>query len=185
MGLPTSPPIPCFLDIPRFLFIRLLKIVPFYYMGLLIMVYIYRMLGYGPTWSFYDKVMEPCEDHLWTNLLFINNLYPGFGNKERMCLPWTWYMAVYMQLSLLTPFIIYFSFRFPMVFKPIHLILCLCAFVAQGLQIGNVGMHPAFDSKYWDEVYTKPWCHYNIQIGLGVVGGVFFNQYIEKRKMID
>ncbi len=49
----------------------------------------------------------------------------------------------------------------------------------------ETGISPAFDYDYWSLIYTKPWYHYNIQIGLGVILGILFNSYIEKRLHID
>ena len=96
-----------------------------YYLTLLFQVYIFRLLGEGPIWNFWDKLLAPCDNYFWTNLLFINNLYPNLGTKNDMCMPWTWFFAIYMQLTFLTPFVIYFLYKFPMMFIPIHAaVLC-------------------------------------------------------------
>jgi hypothetical protein len=39
-------------------------------------------------------------------------------------MPWTWFMAVYMQLTILTPIVIYLLYRFPVIFIPIHVAVC-------------------------------------------------------------
>jgi len=35
------------------------------------------MIGGGPIWENYsEKVMKPCKEFWWTNVLFINNIVP-------------------------------------------------------------------------------------------------------------
>jgi len=52
---------------------------------------------------------KDCDGFWWTNLLFVNNLKPWEGPP--MCAPWTWYLAVDMQLFLLVPFIATLALR--------------------------------------------------------------------------
>ncbi|XP_035828349.1 O-acyltransferase like protein-like [Aplysia californica] len=42
---------------------------------------------------------ENCENHAWTNLLYVNNLV----HNEEMCMGHTWYMATDMQFYLVSP----------------------------------------------------------------------------------
>jgi hypothetical protein len=34
------------------------------------------LMGGGPYWDLYQKTYAPCTQYWWTNLFFINNLYP-------------------------------------------------------------------------------------------------------------
>lgn len=122
--------------------------MPYYYFVLLAIIYVARFFGYGPTWSLFDTVLAPCETHGWTNFLFINNFYPNdYTSREATCLPWTWFIAVYMQLSIVLPFLLYLICHFPVIFTTIHIILCLSSLAAQGLLIGilKTGINPAYD----------------------------------------
>jgi hypothetical protein len=73
------------------------------------------------------------------------------------------------------------------IFYPIIIILGLISAAIVGLQIyiQKTGVSPAFDDSFRDLVYTKPWYHFTTFITLGVVFGMFLNEYIEKRKRID
>ncbi|XP_054165755.1 arylsulfatase B-like [Oppia nitens] len=54
----------------------------------------------GPLWHRYVKQsVQSCHQNFWTNLLYINNLY----DADNMCLSHTWYLAVDMQLFLISP----------------------------------------------------------------------------------
>lgn len=135
--------------------IRIIKIVPFYCLMILYITYGVRFSGSGPNWNLYDYVLAPCEDHWWSNILFINNFYPNFGAQESMCLPWTWFIAIYMQLSLLLPFVLYIILRSPILATSIHVILCICCLIVQGIIIGeyNTGIDPTEDTAYFTYVY--------------------------------
>jgi peptidoglycan/LPS O-acetylase OafA/YrhL len=55
----------------------------------------------------YQNVIDICKSHWWTNLLYINNMYPNYGNLGKTCLGWSWYLANDMQFYLvLGPIII-------------------------------------------------------------------------------
>lgn len=70
-----------------------------------------------------------------SKFLFIGNLYPNFGyDQDQSCLPWLWFIDVYIILSIITPFAIFLMFRYPNVFVPIHATLfCIGSLIAQGV----------------------------------------------------
>jgi hypothetical protein len=51
--------------------------------------------------------------------------------------------------------------------------------------IDQSGISPAYDTIYLANTYIKPWQHFTEFIVFGVTFGLFFNEYIEKRKRID
>ena len=150
---------PKFIDPFKFVLIRIIKIVPFYYFMILYVTYGIRFMGSGPTWNLFDYVLAPCEDHWWSNVMFINNFYPNFGAEESMCLPWTWFMAIYMQLSVVLPFVLYLVLHVPILFTSIHAFLCFSCIIIQGILIAvyNTGINPIEDSEYFTYIYIKPW----------------------------
>eukprot|EP00347_Sterkiella_histriomuscorum_P012160 403369665 len=128
---------PCLKKIILYQIKRLFKVIPFYYTTIFLITYGISLYNRGPHQHFFDKLLLPCKTPitLLANLLFFNNFYPNMGSSEDICLPWTWFVSTYIQLSLLTP--------------------------------------------YWDQVFTKPWYMYNIQIGLGVIFGIFYKRHID------
>ena len=66
-----------------------------------------KYMPYAYEASFYAT--EQCTNDWWTNLLYINNF------KDGQCLGQTWYLAVEMQLFIITPFLLLLMFKYPMV----------------------------------------------------------------------
>lgn len=89
----------------RFIIRRFIRLLPY---TLFIVAYAMCMApssASGPFWENYKKAITPCTDGLWwTNILFVNNLYPA--NFDDKCLPWNWFLSCYMQFSILLPLII-------------------------------------------------------------------------------
>ncbi|KAL4237446.1 hypothetical protein ACF0H5_002163 [Mactra antiquata] len=58
-----------------------------------------------------EGFMDNCKSYWWTNLLYINNMYPDYGDPRSTCMGWTWYLANDMQFYLVfgPMFIILFS----------------------------------------------------------------------------
>ncbi|XP_019630882.1 PREDICTED: O-acyltransferase like protein-like [Branchiostoma belcheri] len=86
----------------------LLRVTPVY--AFLLMVYscLFVYMGTGPNWA--DPTLKAmtelqgCPDSYWTNLLYINN----YVNK---CFKWAWFLAVDMQLFIVSPFILLLLYR--------------------------------------------------------------------------
>jgi hypothetical protein len=150
---------PSFFNVITHTLKRIIKLEFFYAINLLVIVYVFRSLGDGPTWYFFDKLMAPCDKGIWSNLLFVNNFVNNFGSKEDMCLPWTWFLAVYTQLSLITPLLVYLMTRIMMICYPAIILLGLVSLAITGIQVWvlDCGVNSSYDITYWSNVYTKPW----------------------------
>ena len=75
----------------------LIKVFRYYVLNVVIMLlylYILPFIAYGPVWHYFGKMTEGCNKYWWTNMLWINNIYPR--KYEDKCLPWTWNMAAYV-----------------------------------------------------------------------------------------
>ena len=95
----------------KFYLWNLLKLWPINAVSLLIQVVLMsKMMGSGPIWQNYDKAIEPCMTYWWTNLLWVNNLYPRAMDDK--CLPWTWFIPCYVQLTLILPIFLFLAHKF-------------------------------------------------------------------------
>ena len=126
------------------------------------------ILGVGPLWNTFDKLVEPCQSKWWTNLIWINNLYPA--SYDDRCLPWNWFVPCYVQLSLVLPFILMIYVKTDK--SKLSVIIYACIFVASlaatfGLVYGaNVGGSiatrrfeqgkEAGGEDFFAQVYTNP-----------------------------
>lgn len=138
---------PTFWNVIHYTVRRVLKIEVFYAINLMFLVYYFRELGSGPTWHFFNKLLKPCDENLWPNLLFINNFTNNFGRREDMCMPWTWFISVYIQLSLITPFIVYCLSKNLMVFYPFVILISIVCGGTTAIQIwvNQSGIFPSYD----------------------------------------
>lgn len=113
---------------------------------MLFAMYLMPKIGYGPIWKTYEEVMAPCSDYWWTNVLFVNNFYPSsFDDK---CLPWNWFLPVYIQLSLILPLLLALYLYLPLLGSVIaYTILALVGFALNLSLIitKDLGATPAFN----------------------------------------
>jgi len=69
---------------------------------------VWKYVGQGPTWAIYTETAKAmCENDWWTNLLYINDLYPSSNN----CFPHTWYLSNDMQFYILAPIFVFLFWK--------------------------------------------------------------------------
>jgi peptidoglycan/LPS O-acetylase OafA/YrhL len=92
---------------------RILRLTPTYAFVLFFAWCLTDYLSYGPEISLRGQpYAATCEKYWWTNLLYINNLYPWSLADE--CVGWTWYLSNDMQFYVIAPlFLIPAYFIFP------------------------------------------------------------------------
>ncbi|XP_044729189.1 O-acyltransferase like protein-like [Chrysoperla carnea] len=81
-------------------------------------------IGRGPFWNVLvqNGLVELCEKKWWSALLYVQN----YANSDSVCLGHTWYLAVDMQLYVLSPLILYPMWRwkkFTYIVIPILLVI--------------------------------------------------------------
>jgi len=73
-----------------------------------------KFFATGPQSHLVDKLVDKCQTGWWMNLLYINNFAPEvYGAGKGDCINVTWYMAIDMQLFVLTPIILTILWRAP------------------------------------------------------------------------
>ena len=112
--------------------------------------------GTGPTWYHVTLMSEGCRANAWTNMLYINNLYRADESREvselsndltcfiaivyiQKCMGETWYLAVDMQLFLLSPLFVYPLWRWKVVG------LTLLALATLGSLASNFAIHAIYN----------------------------------------
>ena len=112
---------------------RLLRILPAYMFTLALINWFIPSLGSGPKWHQMEtELTNYCDKYWWTNLLFINNFVPdGDGN---FCMGQSWYLAVDMQLFLMSLVLIFLYYKLPKFISWILLlVLIFASTLARGL----------------------------------------------------
>ena len=144
-------------------------------------------VGLGPS----SPTWKSCEQYWWTNLLYINNLYPDKINDE--CMSWSWYLANDMQFFVISPLIIiplYVWFTGGLIASSFLLLVsfAVTAFVtgffnlpaSQFLPLVYGQITPPDAPAYSDVIYIKPYCRIGPYIVGLVLGAMFYYEYKPK-----
>ena len=154
---------------------RVLRITPAYAFVLFSYWLLTVHFADGPLWwqligdgsAFY----ESCKQYWWTNLLYINNIYPL--KHIDICMPWTWYLANDMQFYVIAPLMIVPLYMFYPVGLAVVGVLLTVNLATLGGISGGYGLSAnsaKFDElvqstsdegplehNVTDDIYTKPW----------------------------
>ena len=83
---------------------RFLRLTPTYAFVLFFAWFLTIHLSYGPGITLSDPYAANCRKYWWTNLIYINNLWPWALMDG--CIGWTWYLANDMQFYIISPLVI-------------------------------------------------------------------------------
>ena len=110
------------------------------------------------------------------------------------CLPHTWFMAVYLQLSLLLPVLLYFFLHYPFYSKLLHILGCISSLVWKYIVINvtyedmasagisTVGMtNPARNVHLFARLYSMPYDNYLTFVAIGAFSGLIFFDYVSHK----
>ena len=169
-------------------FHRYLRLTPTYAFILFFIWLLMMHLADGPMYHFVGlSNYHNCKNYWWTNLFYVNNLYPWRNEEE--CIPWTWYLND-MQFYIFAPLILiplYFLFPLGLV---ISAIVLLVSFVISGTLAGTYD-HQAneyasiaynytsnntspYTPTYTNLLYVKPWHRVALYIVGLILGYVLY-----------
>ncbi|KPI92901.1 Nose resistant to fluoxetine protein 6 [Papilio xuthus] len=86
---------------------RLLRMFPLLATAVLLDASVFHRVGDGPYWMAVASNAQKCRDYWWTTLLHLQN----YLNPTDMCVPHSWYIAVDVQLHILSPLVLYWILR--------------------------------------------------------------------------
>ena len=147
--------------LPKLVLARIVRILPLYIAALLFYTQIAPHIGSGPFWYQWVALLKPCHDYGWTNLLFINNFVPFDIPTTQTCFYHSWYLAVDMQLFLLSAVLVFWYQANPVHGKRVTALLWLLSLgVGTYLAIIRRWSINTFDgaavARYDAEGYAKP-----------------------------
>ncbi|KAH8421542.1 hypothetical protein KR009_012238, partial [Drosophila setifemur] len=90
------------LNVPLMYLHRLVRLTPVLALAVLLFMTLFPRLDSGPLWQQFTSSSDLCKDTWWATLLYVQN-YAAAG---RMCLGHSWYLAVDMQLYILSPLLL-------------------------------------------------------------------------------
>ncbi|XP_026313920.1 nose resistant to fluoxetine protein 6-like, partial [Hyposmocoma kahamanoa] len=80
---------------------RILRMFPLLASTILLQVGVFHYIHDGPNWHEVGERTRECRINWWSTLLYVQNYVPP------ICLPHTWYLAIDMQLYILSPLILF------------------------------------------------------------------------------
>ena len=148
-------------SIPKLFVARAFRVLPLYLVTLLFYTQIAPHMGGGPFWYQWTALLKPCHDYGWTNLLFVNNFVPFGGPTTETCFYHSWYLAVDMQLFLLSSVLVFWHQENPRHGKQATAVLWfLSMFATTFLAFSRRWSINTFDgaavARYDAEAYAKP-----------------------------
>ena len=180
---------------------RYLRLTPTYAFVLFFIWFLMMHLGDGPTypsatWE-QSTSYQNCKKYWWTNLLYINNLYPW--KMEDECIGWTWYLANDMQFYIFSPIILiplYFLFPIGLVICAIVLLVC---FIITGTLTGVYDLqanefaifaygyspkNPSPIVSFQNLLYIKPWHRVAPYIVGLILGYILYRVRVPKKRIV-
>ena len=155
-------------------------------------------LPHGPfSKSLSDPFTTGCSKYWWTNLLYINNLYPWKLKDE--CMGWTWYLANDTQFYIISPLILFSLYHwFPVGVVIVGVILVMGFAITASLSAVydyqasefsflayNYTNKPGAPIVYVDTIYIKPWSRISPYLVGLAMGYVLYKSYrLNVRKSI-
>ena len=167
---------------------RLLRLTPTYAFLLFFYWLLQMHLSDGPWYPTIAGVdsqpYNTCAKYWWTNLLYINNLYPSDVPAPESCMGWSWYLANDMQFYVVSPLMIvllYHSLPLGLLSVGVFLLSCLTATGAIAGYYGYsasmyAGDQPSDPSQSL-ELYGRPYSRIAPYLVGIAVGYVFFKDH--------
>ncbi|XP_033118103.1 nose resistant to fluoxetine protein 6-like [Anneissia japonica] len=175
---------------------RYLRLTPVY----MLVIFMYTTLTpYFATGPLYSYIFDPnpapgvdtqitlCQDYWWTNLLYINNLYPS--NLAKECLDWSWYLANDMQFFIISPFIIYLLYHYFFAGVAVWCILLLTCFssligesIKHDVTTEFIPEDPTQINFVGDVIYVQPWTRISTYL-VGMAVGYILYKYRGRVRM--
>ncbi|XP_060603088.1 nose resistant to fluoxetine protein 6-like [Ruditapes philippinarum] len=164
-----------------FYFHRFWRLTPTYGLIMLLYIPLLRYVSNGPFWSQRGTEKDFCENNFWMNLLYVNNLFKSqdtggvWGYKGTFLLCQLKYFWLFYMLLIS---IIYLSFSSSIFGGLVCFGFLITSFTVTGvltshyyfpMNIIGVGGDPGNTGKFFDTIYTKPYC----RIGPYIVGMIF------------
>merc|ERR1719427_48951 len=176
----------------KMILLRYLRLTPLYAFCLLMSNTLWLKLGEGPMfYQTFDFFQKSCSKYWWTNLLYINNLYPSILVEE--CFGWSWYLANDMQFFILTSLLVYILHKNRKVMLCIIFSLISASVILTGVMSSITQQQPQVIqidtqinpnvskvqntqySPYMYDLYTKPYYRISVYL-IGFLTGCFLNE---------
>jgi len=173
-------------SIPFIYLNRFLRLTPTYFFVLFMYLKIVPLLSSGPFWNLLDTDQSFCNQYWWTNLLYINNLYPTENHGG--CYAVSWYLANDIQFFIFVPWIVWLASMSPSwtiaLLLAIMLISITSSFFISLHQHWTISIYNLNEfMNYFQNYYIVPWGRCPPYI-FGIILAIIWFFYKENLKKI-
>ena len=126
------------------------------------------------------RFVEPCYQYWWTNIIYINNIYPGPNHHEWYGI--LWYVANDMQFFITLPFLV-LTYTKNRIAGYILVYFLLFANIVCTFLVSIIDHHPMttlIDPKR-PYIYYMPYVRIGAYL-VGVIFGIYYFEYIKSKK---
>ena len=170
---------------------RLIRIWPTYIGAILFFWKVMPLLGSGPIFGLYSRIVNECDGGgFLNNLFFIDNFKNHGPSGQKYCFGWGWYLAVDFQLFLITPFLFLAYRRSKKLGLAVLIILFAASIISAWLLIFiNHWRYPTYNPtfkpqpSFMDNFYYKPWVRAAPYL-MGVFTGLFYLEWKEQNPKV-
>ncbi|XP_060575994.1 nose resistant to fluoxetine protein 6-like [Ruditapes philippinarum] len=174
---------------PYYFIHRYWRLTPLYAFVLFYYAYVFSSTISGPLLFFleagnYQNTFDVCKTYWWTNLLYINNMYPNYGNLATTCVGWSWYLANDMQFYIVFGPIVILALSYKGRVKHLGVILTISLIfvgvVVRGILVWYYGIYGGANgaaTKHKDDpwgengpLYGRPYARYSVYL-VGMLTG--------------
>ena len=170
-----------FLNYCTILFHRYFRIMPSYFVAIMINWKLSTHWGSGPLWSIYvNNQNTMCNSKWWSHVLFIDN---WVSTNSDYCFGWGWYLSCEFQMFLLTPIFLWIYVKSKSVGKLVLLLFVwfLVAITLLVCFLENVVVYPVNEmgETAFEWYYIKPWTR-GAPYFLGIYLGIYYKEWKSK-----
>jgi peptidoglycan/LPS O-acetylase OafA/YrhL len=154
---------------------RIIRLIPVIGIIMLIARFMIPRFLAGPMVQEYETIFRACDSYFWTNLLMINNFYPTAAANQ--CMPWTWFVSVDFQMFLLVPILAIVTQKSRIAGYASSLFLVALSTILVAILNGvssHTGANPYLDTKFFNDLYIKPWARAAPYFSGVFMGTLFF-----------
>ena len=158
---------------------RLLRLSPSYYFVVFLYFKVLPHVGSGAVWLLRDY--DQCGKYWWTNILYINN----FLLPKNQCFAVTWYLAIDMQLFVISPILLLLLYHFWKVGFTMIIGTMLASIAIIGILVGiknpnaNLTQDIITSSINFPiaNIYQKPYCRINAYLIGIILGSILYKKW--------
>lgn len=159
---------------------KVLRYVPLNIMAMLAVLFVMPLWAEGPVWGNFQTLIAPCKTGWVGNLLWANNLTPA--EYDDKCLPWTWFIPCYVQLTLLVPPLLFLAASGGILGQALiaGLILALICLNFIMTYAQDIGASVVRNDEFYAKIFMMPYYQAPTFL-MGMLSCLIYHQYLGER----